>query len=202
MSLHTALVFAFALSLFVVSPGPGVLGVVGTSMKSGLKSAAFFIIGMICGDMVYLMFAIFGLAAMAAVMGKFFYIVRVLGGLYLIYIGAKMLMSKDKETKEDKKVGKRGSVLAGFLITISNPKVIIMYCGFLPNFIDLSTLKATDIFMVGVIVAIVITCVMGTYAILAAKTGSMLSRRSSKILNRSAGCVIIGAGSFLIFKRA
>lgn len=202
MTLHMSLIFAFALSLFVASPGPGVLGVVGTSMRSGLKSAVFFILGMICGDMVYLMFAIFGLAAIAAVLGKFFYIVRVLGGIYLIYLGIRMFRSKGGSQTEQKPAGKRGSVLTGFLITISNPKVIIMYCSFLPNFMDLSKLGPLDIAIVGGIVAFVISCVMGTYAVLAAKTGNILSRRSSKILNRSAGGVLIGAGTFLILKRS
>lgn len=199
MTLHSSIAFVLALSLFVASPGPGMLGCVGQSMKHGLKVAAFFIMGMILGDMVYLLFAVFGLAFVASVMGKFFYMIRLAGGLYLIYLGIRMLMAKSEKTEPS--VSKRGKFLGGFFITISNPKVIIFYCGFLPNFMDLSALKLVDVLIVAFLVAFVITVVMGTYALIAAKTGKMLNRRSGKALNRAAGVALIGTGAFLALKR-
>lgn len=199
MSFQSSIAFVFALSLFVASPGPGMLGCVGQSMKHGLRAASFFIMGMILGDMVYLLFAVFGLAFVASVMGKFFYLIRLAGGIYLIYLGIRMIISR--AGKEEAAVSKRGKFLGGFFITISNPKVIIFYCGFLPNFMDLSSLKPIDVLIVAVLVALVISVVMGSYALIAAKTGKMLTNRSGKALNRAAGAVLIGTGAFLALKR-
>ncbi|MGE4319160.1 MAG: LysE family translocator [Deferribacterales bacterium] len=201
MTIHSSIAFVLALSLFVASPGPGMLGCVAQSMKNGLKSAAYYILGMICGDMVYLLFAVFGLAVMASVLGQFFYIVRVAGGIYLLYLGFKILMSK-KESSSAETAKRKNSFITGFFITISNPKVIIMYCGFLPNFMDLSKLTTADIFIVAGLVSMVISVIMGTYAIVAHKTGKMITKRSGKALNKLAGAALIGVGSFLILKKA
>ncbi len=202
MTIHSSIAFVLALSLFVASPGPGMLGCMAQSMKNGLKSAAYYIFGMICGDMVYLLFAVFGLAVMANILGSFFYIVRVAGGIYLLYLGFKLLLSKKESSGDTSQPTMKNSFLTGYFITVSNPKVIIMYCGFLPNFMDLSKLTTADIFIVAGLVAMVISVIMGTYALIAYKTGKVVTKHSGKALNRLAGAVLIGIGTLLILKKA
>lgn len=95
---------------------------------------------------------------------------------------------------------KRGSFFAGIFITLSNPKVVIFYCGFLPNFMDLQKLTAADLAVVCMLVAFVIVFVMGVYTYAARKTGSALSKRSGKLLNRSAGTAMAATGAYMIAK--
>ncbi|TCK62526.1 LysE family translocator [Seleniivibrio woodruffii] len=200
MTVQSSIAFVLAMSLFVASPGPGALGLVAETMKYGLKSAGFYIFGMILGDMVYLTFAVFGLAAVASVMGEAFMYIRIAGGIYLLYLGIKLILAK--ESKPEKTVpSKKGRFLGGFFITITNPKVIIFYCGFLPNFMDLTRLTLTDAMVTAVLVAFVISAVMGSYAVVAHRTGKFLTGRGGLNLNRAAGAALIGTGSFLIFKR-
>lgn len=201
MNIQTSIAFVLAMSLFVASPGPGALGVVAESMRNGLKNAAYFILGMIAGDMVYLVFAIFGLAAAASVMGEAFMYIRIAGGVYLLYLGVKLLISKEQKAQKPALPSGKGRFFGGFFITITNPKVIIFYCGFLPNFMDLTKLSFADALITAVLVAFVISCVMGTYAYAAHKTGRFLNAKSGRNLNRAAGAALIGTGSFLIFKR-
>jgi threonine/homoserine/homoserine lactone efflux protein len=66
---------------------------------------------------------------------------------------------------------------------------------------DLSKLTAMDIFVVCMLVAFVISVVMGSYAFFASRTGRLLSKRSAKILNKSAGTVLVGTGTLIALKR-
>ncbi|MGE4267507.1 MAG: LysE family translocator [Deferribacterales bacterium] len=201
MTIQTSIAFVLTMSLFVASPGPGALGVVAESMRNGLKSAVYFILGMIAGDMVYLMFAVFGLAAVASIMGEAFMYIRVAGGIYLLYLGVKLLFSKEQKAQKPALPSGKSRFFGGFFITITNPKVIIFYCGFLPNFMDLTKLSFADAMVTAVLVAFVISCVMGVYAYAAHRTGRFISGKGGRNLNRAAGAALIGTGSFLIFKR-
>jgi len=198
MTLQSSLAFVFAMSLFVASPGPGMMGTMAVAVRGDFRNSASFIAGMVIGDLVYLSFAVFGLSAIAQNFGTFFQVIRVLGGIYLLYIGIRLFFSKTSLKKPAADSRKRGSFFAGLFITLSNPKVIIFYCGFLPNFMNLHALTAFDLAVVCMLVAFVITSVMGFYSLLAAKTGGVISRRSGSLLNKSAGAAVGATGIYMI----
>jgi threonine/homoserine/homoserine lactone efflux protein len=78
---------------------------------------------------------------------------------------------------------------------LSNPKVILFYCGFLPTFLDLSTLTGFDLAIVVAIITAVLVGVLGTYAYLASRARQMFTqKRSVRRLNRAAGSVMVAAG--------
>jgi len=201
MTFESSIAFVLTMSLFVASPGPGVMACVAVAMKRNVNNSLAFLFGLIMGDMVYVLFAVYGLTALAKNFGTLFYAVRVLGGLYLFYLAYKMWKSTPGDMSAKAPSKKRSSALSAFLITISNPKVIVFYCGFLPNFMNLTSLSGADIAVVCLLVALVITIVMGTYTLLAYKTGGFISRRSGRLLNRSAGTALAVTGSYLILKR-
>ena len=88
-----------------------------------------------------------------------------------------------------------GNFVSGLVITLSNPKVIIFYCGFLPTFLDLSILTLLDLVTVVAIISTVLVGVLGTYAYLASRARKMFTqRRSVRRLNRAAGSVMVAAG--------
>jgi threonine/homoserine/homoserine lactone efflux protein len=86
-------------------------------------------------------------------------------------------------------------LVSGLIITLSNPKVILFYCGFLPTFLDLSTLTIIDLAFVVVIITAVLSGVLTTYAYLASRARRMFTnQRAVKRLNRAAGGVMVAAG--------
>lgn len=200
MTIHSSIAFVLTMCLFVASPGPGVMGTVAVAMRQSLKNSAAFIIGMILGDLVYLTFAVFGLTAIANNFNTLFQVIRILGGIYLLYLAYKLWTSEGVLERGEASQKKRGSLFTGLFITLSNPKVVLFYCGFLPNFIDLQKLTMGDLAVVCLLVAFVITVVMGSYTYLARKTGSALSKRSGKLLNRSAGTAMAATGVYMISK--
>jgi threonine/homoserine/homoserine lactone efflux protein len=184
--------------ILAASPGPGVFATVARALASGFRPALVVICGIVLGDIIFLLFAAFGLSMVARVLGNMFFIVKICGGAYLIWLGIKIWL-KDPQPLTDTRMSDTrsqwGNFLSGLVITLSNPKVILFYCGFLPTFLDLSTLTFFDLAMVVAIITAVLACVLGTYAYLASRARKMFTRRRSvRRLNRAAGGVMVAAG--------
>jgi threonine/homoserine/homoserine lactone efflux protein len=203
MDFLTILAFSGALFVFMASPGPGTFAVVARALGSGFSHAFSMSLGMVLGDLVFLLMAIFGLNAMAQMMGDIFVVVKYIGGIYLICLGIKIFFSKPEissiKSSTSKSLAK--DFLSGFLICISNPKVILFYLGFLPTFVNLSTLSKSDVFLVSSLVVAILTLVLGGYSYFASKAREAIKKpRTQTIMNRFAGSIMFGAGTALILK--
>ncbi len=200
MTLESSLSFLLAIFIFSITPGPGVFAILARALMSGTSACFFLALGMVISDMVYLILACYGLAALAEHWSEAFTVVRIVGAAYLIYLGVKMWrasrqpFSAEFETKE--KTGL--SFLQGFIISASNPKVILFYIAFLPTFMDLTVLTHSDIALAAFLTLIGL---MAGLMLIAAGASSarryIHSPRGQKTLNRTAGTVMIGAGTFL-----
>ncbi len=203
MTLYSMLAFAGAMFLLAITPGPGVFATISRGLASGFNNAAFVVLGIVLGDIIFLLLAIFGLSAIASVLGDFFIIVKYLGGAYLLYLGYKILTSKIDETKVDGvyELSWKKNFLAGLLITLANPKVILFYLGFLPTFVNLQTLTAIDIIIISTIVTVVLGGVMLGYAYSASGAKKLFKSKSAKRkMNVVAGTTMLSAGGVLIAK--
>jgi len=204
MTIETTIAFTLAMLILAVTPGPGVFASVAQALSAGFRSAWNVIAGIILGDILFLMLAIFGLSAVARVLGEFFFIIRLLGGAYLIWLGYKMWTSQPLSFSANQGAKKRNGwqrFLGGLFITLGNPKVILFYVGFLPTFIDLNHLKGTDILVISSVVALVLAGVMGVYTFMAGRARLLFtSQRATRNLNRSAGTVMIGTGLVIAIK--
>ena len=198
MTIYSAIGFFVAMVILAASPGPGVFATVARALASGFRPALAVICGIVLGDIIYLLFAAFGLSMVARALGNLFFIVKICGGAYLIWLGIKIWL-KDPEplsdTPDDDRRSRWGNFISGLVITLSNPKVILFYCGFLPTFLELSTLTAWDLAIVVGIISTVLVGVLGSYAYLASRARKMFTRkRSVRRLNRAAGGVMVAAG--------
>jgi threonine/homoserine/homoserine lactone efflux protein len=198
MTIESILAFTLAMLILAVTPGPGVFASFAQALSSGFRSSINVIAGIVIGDLLFLILAIFGLSAVAYALGELFYIVKIIGGAYLIWLGYKMWTAKPASLDMDLSAGKRSGwqrFLGGLFITLSNPKVILFYCGFLPSFMDLRKLDMVDVVIVASIVVIVLSGVMGIYSYSAAHARQLFnSRKATRNLNRGAGTVLIGIG--------
>ena len=201
MTIESALSFFLAIFIFGITPGPGVFAILARALVSGTGACFSLALGMVISDIVYLVLACYGLAALAEHWGEAFMVVRVIGALYLIYLGVKMWRaSRQQELPVEVVKEKSGlSFLQGFIISASNPKVILFYIAFLPTFIDLTILSRGDILLAAVLT---LFALMAGLMLIAAGASSarryVRSPRGQKTLNRTAGSVMIGAGSYLV----
>ncbi len=198
MTLYSAFGFAVAMLVLAASPGPGVFATTARAMASGFRPALAVIWGIVLGDIIFLLFAAFGLSMVARVLGNLFFIVKVCGGAYLVWLGIKIWLQKPEPVQNPQNSATRskwGNFASGLIITLSNPKVILFYCGFLPTFLDLSALPIIDLALVVAIITAVLIGVLTTYAYLASRARRMFTNeRAVKRLNRAAGGVMVAAG--------
>ena len=198
MTLYSAFGFAVAMLVLAASPGPGVFATTARAMASGFRPALAVIWGIVLGDIIFLLFAAFGLSMVARALGNLFFIVKICGGAYLVWLGIKIWLQNPKTFQDHQNPYSRskwGNFASGLIITLSNPKVILFYCGFLPTFLDLSTLTFVDLTFVVAIITGVLSVVLITYAYLASRARRMFTtERAVKRLNRAAGGVMVAAG--------
>ncbi|HEX9447583.1 MAG TPA: LysE family translocator [Dongiaceae bacterium] len=211
MDVKSLLVFGVALAIAAGIPGPGVLAVVSCAIGRGLKSALVMTCGLVIGDLVYFTAAILGMAALAHSMGELFFIVKLLGAAYLVWLGIKLWRAKadpqlDAETPTElatdtapavtrQKRGQLGTLLGGLGVTLGNPKTIAFYAGLLPTFIDLQHLTLPTAMAMAGIVVLLVGGIISAYAVAAARARGFLgNRRYLKFVNRTAGTMMIGAG--------
>jgi threonine/homoserine/homoserine lactone efflux protein len=202
MTIESAIAFTFAMFILAASPGPGVFATVAQALGGGFRSALDVVAGIIAGDLLFLLLAVYGLSALARTLGELFFIVKIAGGGYLIWLGIKLWLTTPaapEETHSDQQQTGTRRVLGGLLITLGNPKVILFYAGFLPTFMDLSRLTFGDVAIIAGLVAAVLTLTLGAYAWSAARARAAFAQpRAIRNLNRGAGIIMIGAGTAIV----
>lgn len=197
MSLLSFISFLIAMFLLAIVPGPGVFATISRSLASGFISSLSVIAGIITGDLFFLMFAFMGISTVANIFEQFFIVVKILGCIYLIFLGIKIFISNPIIFQNNKnlKYQKYNNYLSGLVITLSNPKVILFYCGFLPGFMDFSSLKKLEIFFVFIIVGLVLLSVLSFYSFIAYQAKLFFtSKKTISNLNKVAGIVMIATG--------
>jgi len=203
MSIVSILALAAAIFLLAITPGPGVFATVSRALASGFRQTLPVIVGIVLGDLFFLLFAIYGLAVIAQTFNQLFLLIKYLGALYLIWLGYTLWRSQPsvQEIRATATYTASTGFLAGLSITLGNPKVILFYLGFLPTFIDLGSLKTLDVLIVASVVSVVLGSVMLGYAFTAAKARLFIrSREAQRRMQKTAGSIMIGTGVLLLSK--
>lgn len=205
MTLESAITFFIAIFIFGITPGPGVFAIIAKSLTHGVIKTVPLYAGMTCGDIMYLVMACFGLAAIAQQWEMVFIAIRYIGAAYLLYLGWKMwtapiALNAQENTEKTRKQG-WAAALQGFLISSSNPKVVLFYIAFLPTFMDITALRGNDVVLAAVLafVALMLGLTLISYSASQARR-LMKSARAMKRMNQGAGGIMAGAGAFLALR--
>ena len=186
-----------------VIPSPSVFAVVARSMASGFMHGVVTTIGIVVGDCFFIILAIYGLSAIAQIMGSLLVVIKYFGSIYLIWLGIKLIRAKAKilEVEGIKEFSWFSSFLCGLLITLSDPKAILFYMSFFPAFIDLSNLSFLDTATILLTATVAVGGVKLGYAYMADRAKLLWKNpRANKIMDIIAGSVIIGTGIVLVVK--
>ncbi|WP_418138305.1 LysE family translocator [Marinomonas sp. RS-M-Aa-14] len=192
MTLESGITFFLAIFIFSITPGPGVFAILARSMSKGARASISLSAGMVLSDIVYLVMACFGLAAIASAWEDLFLVIRYAGAAYLMYLGWKMWVSPvataSSENDVHAETNQVASFIQGFMISASNPKVILFYVAFLPTFMDLTVLSGFDIVLASVLASAGLMLGLTIISVSASQARRfMKSERSMKVLNRTAG---------------
>lgn len=201
MTFESGLAFFIAIIIFSITPGPGVFALLARALTQGAMSCLPLAFGMAISDIIYLVLACLGLAVIAENYSTVFTVIRIVGAIYLIYLGWKMWRDRShlaESAQDSARTPGFASFVQGFLISASNPKVILFYIAFLPTFMDLTVLESRDIAIASLL------CLTGLmFGLMAIAVSAAWARRyfqSQKAmtgLNRVAGSIMMSAGVYL-----
>ncbi|MCD9516100.1 LysE family translocator [Photobacterium carnosum] len=202
MSFEAAVTFFIAIFIFAITPGPGVFAILAKAMVEGPKKCIMMALGMVASDLLYLQLACFGLATIADNWSDVFLIIRYLGAGYLIYLGYKMITAfthnQPISNQQKSQQTPFTSFSHGFLISASNPKVILFYVSFLPTFIDLTRLHGSDLILISVLSSIALMTAIMLVAYGASRLANVIKTPiAQQRLNKTAGGIMIAAGAYL-----
>lgn len=130
--------------LGAISPGPNFLVVTQQSLNSGHRAGIITGFGVAFGDFIYASAGLFGLATMITLAGWLFGLIKALGGIYLIYLGIKMIKSKKTELAKSKKTASRSLAKCfrlGLLTDLANPKTILFFASIFATAVTPNTPK-------------------------------------------------------------
>ena len=202
MDLITLSAFTVAYSIAVLVPGPGVAAVVARALGGGFRAAFPMVLGILAGDLVYLVFALFGLAAIATWFGPVFVVIKWASALYLLYIAWQFWSAKPgtEQIGAKKDASRWKTFLSGFMLTMGNPKTIVFYLALLPTVVPLdkpiTVLGFSELVTIVIVVLLIIAC--GYAGLAAIARDFFTSSRALRTLNRTAAVIMAGAAAFVI----
>lgn len=194
--------FILASFLIVIVPGPTVTVIIANSIKHGARAGLLNVLGTQLGLISMIAVLALGLSTVVAGMGSLFEVLRLVGAAYLIWLGIKLWRSNGDLGTADLRRRPMGSfVLQGFVVIWSNPKALLFFGAFLPQFIDPAGSLAWQTLFYGLTFMAVATIFDSVYAFAAGGAGSWLSRERIRLTERMAGTFLIGGGLWLALGR-
>jgi RhtB (resistance to homoserine/threonine) family protein len=209
---HDLLIFILAGWLLNVTPGPDTALIVARSTQLGLRGGVAAVAGVGCGIMVHVTAAALGISALIAASATAFDVVKFCGAAYLVYIGARMMLTR--RAKENLEAAAAGIAPAmsfatvlrqGFVTNALNPKVALFFLAFLPQFVDQTApSKALALFFLGVIFNANGTLWNLVVAVVTARATRMVrgARSYQRFIDGTIGAIFIAFGIKLaLFQR-
>ena len=199
------LALAVSMALLAALPSTSVMAVTAQAAAYGFRHGAAVSAGVVVGDLVYILLAIFGLTLLVDAMDGMVDAIRYLGGLYLIWLGVRLWRAAPRgDDLDDEANGApslRSSFVTGLLITLGDQKAVLFYLGFLPAFMNLGFVTATDVGVVALVAVLAVGGVKLLYAAAADRARTTFGKAASGAMNRLAGGVMIVLGLALMLKQ-
>ena len=213
MSAQLYLAYVAACFAIVIVPGPTVTLIIANSLRHGARAGLLNVAGTQLGLALMIAILCVGLASIIATIGVWFDWVRLAGAAYLVWLGGKLLRSPgglDQPSgapvppppSPPPSPPRSGFFLQGFLVILSNPKALLFFGAFIPQFVDPNGNAARQVVLLGAIFMAVATLCDGAYAVLVGRLGLALSGRRVRLASRLSGGLLVGGGLWLALARA
>ena len=196
---------AYIVACFVIAlvPGPTVTVIVANSLAHGSRAGLLNVAGTQLGLALMMAILVVGLSSVIAAMGWLFDWLRWAGAAYLVWLGWKLLRAPEAMVDiQRSSVPKGGFLLQGFLVLMANPKALLWFGAFIPQFIDPTGNYVGQIVLLGVTAMAVALVSDGAYAVVTGRASAMLSRKRVRLVSRLSGGFLIGGGIWLALTRA
>ncbi|OFX05041.1 MAG: transporter [Alphaproteobacteria bacterium RIFCSPHIGHO2_12_FULL_66_14] len=202
MSLELYAAYLVACLVIVIVPGPTVTLIIANSLRHGTRAGLLNMVGTQVGLAVMIAIAGIGLTSLIETMGHWFDWLRIAGAVYLVWLGWKMIRSSGASGETAAPKSPRGGFVAqGALVALGNPKTLLFFGAFFPQFIDSARDQGLQIAIMGVTAMIFAVVSDSAYAIASGRAGRALSAKRVQFLSRMSGGFLIGGGLWLALSR-
>jgi threonine/homoserine/homoserine lactone efflux protein len=203
MSLQVYFAFVAACIVLALLPGPMVTLIVANGLRHGTRAALINVAGAQVGLGIVIGIVAVGLTSLMATMGYWFDWVRFAGAAYLVWLGIKLIRAPAEGVSADAPPPPRGGFfLQGLLVLLSNPKVLVFFGAFIPQFVDMAKDHVSQVALLGITFMATAGLTDAIYALLAGRARKFFSVRRTRLLSRVSGGFMIGGGVWLALTRA
>lgn len=203
MPFELYLTYFLACIAITVIPGPTVTLIVANSLTHGTRAGLLNVAGTQVGLGLMMATLVVGLASVIEAMGWWFDWLRLAGAAYLVWLGWKLIRASGEVGEMGAAPRPRGGFfLQGLLVMLSNPKALVFFGAFIPQFVDPSADHRAQVVLLGATAMAMALVSDGAYAVLTGRAGRLLTRARVRLVSRISGGCLIGGGLWLAFSRA
>ncbi|MEK4097349.1 MULTISPECIES: LysE family translocator [unclassified Bacillus (in: firmicutes)] len=199
-------VFLLTGILLNLIPGADTIYIVGRSISQGRKAGVYSVFGIITGSLVHTLLVAFGLSIILTKSIVLFNTIKVIGVIYLVYLGIKMILDKTNVAFQasSNKLNIRKIYLQGLLTSLTNPKVSLFFIAFLPQFIDTKASGPMPFIILGITFTVtgLLWCLFVAYFSSYVTKKLRGNQKVGMILNKVTGMIFIGMGLKLLQTKA
>lgn len=205
MDLASLSLYILAVSAVTVMPGPTMLLALNNGAHGGKRIAACGIAGAALSDLILIAAVGCGLGALLLASEQLFTVVKWIGAAYLLYLAYGLwnapVSTIQTETSTEKALSGRAAFLRSLLVALSNPKGLLFFSAFLPQFIHPGDSIASQYITLALITALIDMALMTVYAVGGHHAMRLLSGQAMRWLNRGCAGMLAGLGIALSLYR-
>lgn len=201
MSYESFFAFCVAAAALALVPGPTVTVIIANSLRYGSRAGLLNVAGTQAGFVIWLGIAAMGLGAAIKLMGTWFDVLSWAGAAYLVWLGIKMLLSKGDLAVAVDRARPHGSFfLQGFVVIISNPKMLVLFGAMIPPFLSKDGNMMQQTLLLGFTFMVIAAVGDTLYALMAGKAGQWLSRSRIRAIEIVSGVCLTAGGVWMALR--
>jgi homoserine/homoserine lactone efflux protein len=200
MTLETWIAFCVLDTVLCITPGPAVMFVVSTAVARGPRAGLSGALGIVIANTSYFALSALGVAAIILASNYLFTILKWGGAAYLIWLGARMLWSRERQAA----AAERGAAPAlsasfwrGVAVQAANPKALAFFVALLPQFVSPDGSVTYQVFVLGATSVVIEMGILASYVWLVCRARGYAGHRWAAIVRRVAGGLLVAAGARL-----
>ena len=196
--------FALAACALIIIPGPSVLFVIGRSLSLGRSGGVLSVLGNALGLIPAIIAVSLGVGAIVAESVLIFTIIKLVGAAYLVYLGVQTIRHRHDHTRAAATATARPSAFRllreGFFVGVSNPKTLVFFLAFLPQFTDPGAPAAPQLVVLGLAFAVLAVASDSLWATAAGRARTWFARKPQRLDTMGAvgGVMMIGLGTGMV----
>jgi homoserine/homoserine lactone efflux protein len=205
MSIEILIAFVAACILLGLTPGPNMSLIIANTLRGGLASGFVTLAGTTTGLALLVAAAALGMSSVMVFMSEWFDVIRWLGALYLVFLGARQLWQFWQRRRDPAQplpaASRSGAYVQGLLVSLSNPKVLLFLGAFLPQFVDPASDPVRQLWVLAVLFVVVLAAVDVGYTVAIAKARTTFDAARLSVLDGAAGLLLLAGGVALAMVR-